>query len=79
VDVLGVVAEFLAGDHAFGTLANLSIASHVTREVTLSVLYETLLLDNAKNLAHYRKRTFPIPAGFRYTKYVKLPCADDTC
>lgn len=38
LDVLGVVAEFLAGAHCFGTLANLNIASHDLHDQTLPVL-----------------------------------------
>jgi hypothetical protein len=73
-----VVAEFLAGAHCFGTLANLNIASHNVHDQTLPVLYETLLLDDFGNLRHYRKRDCPVPVGFRYTKSVKLWSADDS-
>lgn len=72
MDVLGVVAEFLAGAHAFGTLASLNIASHDVHELTLPILYETLLLDDFGSLAHCRERNCPIPAGFLYTRSVKL-------
>jgi hypothetical protein len=44
-EILGVVSEFLAGQHSFGSLASLNVASRAIHEETLSVLYETLLLD----------------------------------
>ena len=48
-DVHGVIAQFLAGSFAFGTLANLNVASRMIQEETLSVLYETLLIDDEEN------------------------------
>jgi hypothetical protein len=69
---LGVVAEFLAGAHAFGTLASLNIASHNVHELTLPILYETLLLDDFENLTYYRERNCSIPAGCLYTRSVEV-------
>jgi hypothetical protein len=45
VELIVTIAEFLIGDFAFGTTANLSLACHSVREETLPVLYETLCLD----------------------------------
>lgn len=64
LDVLGVVAEFVAGAHCFGTLANLNIANHDLHDQTLPVLSETLLLDDFGNLRHYRNETVLFPSGF---------------
>jgi hypothetical protein len=49
-DVLVTVAEFLAGDHAFGTLAALHQTSRELKEGTLAVLYETFFLDKGPGL-----------------------------
>jgi hypothetical protein len=54
VDIYGVIAEFLAGAFAFGTLANLNVADHGIRDVTTPVLYETLLLDRELDWERYR-------------------------
>jgi hypothetical protein len=48
LDVFYVIACHLAGMFAFGTLANLHVASHNVAEIVLPVLYETILLDNVK-------------------------------
>lgn len=67
-EIFSIIAEFLAGAHAFGTLANLAVASHMMRMETMPVLYETVLLDNIENLEYYRDWTFTLPLGFKYTK-----------
>lgn len=63
-----IIAEFLAGSGAFGTLANLNVADRVMRMETLPVLYETVLLDNVEKLEYYKDWTFTLPLGFKYTK-----------
>jgi hypothetical protein len=68
-DVLVIVVEFLAGDHAFGTLANLSLADRDIRDETLPVLYETVTLDNPRTAPTLAKiRSGEMPAACRYTK-----------
>lgn len=67
-EVFGIIADYLAGSHAFGTLANLNIVNHLMRMETLLVLYETVLLDNIENLEYYRDWTLTLPLGFKYTK-----------
>jgi hypothetical protein len=65
LDIHGVIAEFLAGAFAFGTLANLNVANQGIRDVTTPVLYETLLMDRdidwelARDAAQARARGFP--------------------
>lgn len=76
VDVLIVVSEFLAGDHAFGTIAAMNQASHATREGTTPVLYETLFLDKVDETAFFRdveksRRSKASLQRFRYTKLVR--------
>ncbi|KAJ9091793.1 hypothetical protein QFC21_007096 [Naganishia friedmannii] len=51
VEMYSVIAEILAGDQAFGTLANLNLANHAIRDETLPVLFETLLFDDYVTLA----------------------------
>jgi hypothetical protein len=77
LDVFGVISKFLAGDFAFGTLANLNVANHGIRDETFPILYETVCLDNIKNLPHYGGggSKVPRPAGFKYTKHVRLAAA----
>jgi hypothetical protein len=64
LDVLVTVAEFLAGDHAFGTLAALNRVSHGLRSGTMPVLYETFFLDKRPGLVQ------ALPEGLRHTKSV---------
>lgn len=44
-DVLVNVADFLAGDYAFRTLAALNQVNHPVKDGPSSVLYETLFFD----------------------------------
>jgi hypothetical protein len=69
-EIFSIIAEFLAGAHAFGTLANLNVANHMMRMETMPILYETVLLDNIEKLEYYKDWTFTLPLGFKYTKYV---------
>lgn len=66
--LIATIAEFLIGDFAFGTAANLNVTSQAVREETLPVLYETLCLDRM-NADVYLLREESNP-GFKYTKYV---------
>jgi hypothetical protein len=50
LEVILIVAQFLAGDHAFATLGALHSCSHALKEETSSVLYETIFLDNPKKV-----------------------------
>jgi hypothetical protein len=75
VDVLITVSEFLAGAHAFGTIAALNQASHATREGTTPLLYETIFLDKVDETAFFRdieksRRSEASLQRFRYTKLV---------
>lgn len=74
LDVYGVIAEFLAGAFAFGTLASLNVANHLIRDETTPVLYETLLLDREVDWRRYRSGDpyddLPPKASLAYTKCV---------
>jgi hypothetical protein len=61
-----MVGEFLIGDHAFGTMASLNVASQSLHLETLAVLYETVLVVKPKSRANRRSRS----SGLKYTKYV---------
>lgn len=45
VELIVIIAEILIGDNAFGTTANLNLASRTIRQETLPLLYETVCLD----------------------------------
>jgi hypothetical protein len=66
LDVVVTVGEFLAGDHAFGTLAALHQVSRAIKHGTLAVLYETLFLDKGPGSVHASAE------GLRHTKSVSL-------
>lgn len=53
LELIVTVAEFLAGDHAFASLAALYSTNHQLREETASILYETLFLDNKDRMPAY--------------------------
>lgn len=71
-EVLIIVAEFLAGDRAFGTLAALHMADREMQMEILPVLYETLFMDNKNHLLPFLEdeRTLVANQGFKYTKSV---------
>jgi hypothetical protein len=76
LDLLITVAEFLAGSHAFGTLAALNQVNHDIQSGTTPVLYETLFLDKVDEMRvlgdHEKGDGSQGPlAGFRYTKSVQ--------
>lgn len=68
LDVIIVVSQFLAGCYAFGSLAALHLADHNVRDATLSVLYETVLMNNFEHLPYYKTGTEVNPEGFRFTR-----------
>lgn len=80
LDIYGVIADFLAGSFAFGTLANLNVASHFIREETLPVLYETLLMNDEEKWPQSKEEIGlkPMPSvsslaySKAYTKYVDI-------
>lgn len=75
VEIFGVIAGLLTGCHAFGTVANLNVASRAIHHETLPVLYETVLPDNVKNLPYYGGGgKIQKPNGFRYTRYAPILC-----
>jgi hypothetical protein len=53
LEVITIVAQFLAGDHAFATLAALHASNHALKQETSPILYETLFLDNKDNMSPY--------------------------
>jgi hypothetical protein len=64
-----IIAEFVIGDYAFGTAANLNLASRTVRQETLPVLYETVCLDVIDS--QEPPKSVEYSPGFRYTKYVR--------
>jgi hypothetical protein len=75
LDVIITVAEFLAGDHAFGTLGALNQLNHEIKIGTMPVLYETLFFDKLDQTDFYRPeevddRSATPSDGFHYTKSV---------
>ncbi|KAJ9116299.1 hypothetical protein QFC22_004739 [Naganishia vaughanmartiniae] len=67
-DVFAVVAEILVGDRDLHTICQLNLASRHMHEVTLPVLYETLIFadENAFELS----AQFTNPKGWRYVKFL---------
>jgi hypothetical protein len=67
-----VIADFLIGDFAFGTTANLNLASRLVRDETLPVLYETVYRKLEDDLIAFNVRP-PVEysRGYQYTKCVK--------
>jgi hypothetical protein len=71
LELIVTVAEFLAGDHAFSTLAALHATSHQLKEETSSILHETLFLDNKERMpAYVQDETEEGKRKARYTKSV---------
>jgi hypothetical protein len=68
LDVIYVIACYLAGDHAFGTLAALHLANHDVAETVLPVLYETVLMDNDHNMPVAEEKVSGFPNRFTHTK-----------
>jgi hypothetical protein len=69
--VLYVVSCHLAGSYAFGTLAALHLANHDVAETVLPVLYETVLMDNEKNLPIVDDKKGGCLDRFKHTKSVE--------
>jgi hypothetical protein len=79
LDVIVTVAEFLAGDHAFETLAALNQASRTVKQATLAVLFETLFFDNVDEMDFFQQdndgnRSITQLNSVRYTKSVCYLC-----
>jgi hypothetical protein len=63
-DVFAVVAEYLIGEYAFGTTANLNVTSWGVHQATSSILYETVICS-AKTCEEWN---IDPPASLKYTK-----------
>jgi hypothetical protein len=72
MELLVIVAEFLVGDFAFGTAANLNVTSQAVRQETLPILYETLCLDRVNPKTYLLKKRKKVIAGLEHTKYLCL-------
>jgi hypothetical protein len=76
LEVIIIVAQFLAADHAFATLVALHSASHAMKEETPAILYETLFLDCTDKIPRFYKEGFrpgasdDLKSKFRYIKSV---------
>jgi hypothetical protein len=70
LDVYGVIAEFLAGAHAFKSLSHLNIANHTVHDETLPVLYETFFMDLPRDVARMEQisSASDVPQHYRYVK-----------
>lgn len=74
VELIVSIAEILAGDLCFGSIANLNIACRIVHEETLPVLYETLELQYSQlnteaNAAEcLSSGTSGLPFGWAYVK-----------
>lgn len=64
IDILAVVAEHLIGQHAFGTTANLNVASWDLYHATLPILYETVIPNERRSRVWYILQPQPL----KYTK-----------
>lgn len=72
-EIYGVIAEFLAGMHAFGTLSRLNIVNHGVHEETLPVLFETVLMDKPPGTSPFERGKslldeIPASRGCLYTR-----------
>lgn len=77
-DICTIIANFLAADDCFGTLANLNRIDRLTRDATEPILYETFFWDKVADevlLLDFLKSK-NAPKGLRFTKLV---CFADTC
>lgn len=72
MELLVTVTEFLVGDFAFGTAANLNVTSQAVRQETLPILYETLCLDRVNPKTYLLKKRKKVNAGLEHAKYVFL-------
>jgi hypothetical protein len=65
-----MIAAHLASSNAFGSLASLNTASKTFRECTMSVLYETVLLDHEANDARVSEWINRTPDRWIHTRLV---------
>jgi hypothetical protein len=72
-DLFILVTEFLAGDHAFDTIANLNVTCKHLHKETLPVLYETLLMEKFAQQPTSAETAKVLPEGVKYTKSVCAP------
>lgn len=70
-DVCGIIAEYLAGDLAFGTLSSLNLTSRHVHLETSQALFETVLFTDA----YYDYCMANPPTNLKYTRYAKSSTA----
>ncbi|KAJ9116304.1 hypothetical protein QFC22_004744 [Naganishia vaughanmartiniae] len=68
IDMIVIVAEFIAGSRDLMTLASLNVASRDIHEGSLPVLYETLVFADEK--AFERSVSFTNAKGWKYVKFL---------
>jgi hypothetical protein len=68
VEIFGVIAEHLIGQHAFGSTANLNRISRAVHQETLPVLYESFFVGEYGETATGKEREGHLPENVKYTK-----------
>lgn len=73
VELFGVVAEHLIGDHAFVTTASLNMTCQAVRQETLPILWETVFCQPGGRVGSQGNDDAP-PVNLKYTKsVVRIP------
>ncbi|GHJ87030.1 hypothetical protein NliqN6_3432 [Naganishia liquefaciens] len=73
-----IIAGFLAGSYAFGSLARYSCVSRAVNETVVPVLYETVVWDASEDMRGSGiqsdvRGNFSLPAGWKWIRYLFLP------
>lgn len=70
LEVITIIADFLAGSSSFGTLFNLSLANKEVRQACLPTCYETIItVDTDAWMRAFKKaRDGTAPAEWKYCK-----------
>jgi hypothetical protein len=68
VELFAVITEFLIGDLAFGTAANLNVVSKAVRSETLPILYETVTVMPRALSAYFGEYGEELPVALKFTK-----------
>lgn len=71
LEIFGLIAEHLTGDHAFGSAACVNLLSRAVHQETSPMLWESVYIDNY-DWGNWEDQ---LPANLRYTKHVHRSAA----
>jgi hypothetical protein len=83
LEVITIIADFLAGSNSFGTLFNLSLANKQVRQECVPIFYETMIIPDTNLWALRMKKAIiggdNLPKEWQWCRSGHLPNMPTSC